>query len=903
MLQCALPDDVRDHVTGDLDELFLRRCAAGGRWPSRFWYWRQSVSFASHFAAERLRIRARRRTMRLTTGMSWMDFKLGFRMLIRYPGLALVGIFGMAVGIAIAAGAYSIIGAFTNPAVPLDEGDRVVSIQNWDPEINRAERHLAHDFAAWRTELTSVVDLGAYRQIGRNLIAPGVQPETLRIAEMSASGFRLARITPLLGRYLVDDDEHEGAPLVVVIGVDLWRRRFASDPNIVGRPIQLGPASHTVVGVMPEGFRFPIDHGVWVPLRLSTSRYARGQGPELQVFGRLAPGATLETAQAELTTAGQQAAIAFPQTHRRLRPKVLPYTYPFFSIEDPSTLWLARLVQYVMALLLVVVCVNVAILVYARTATRQGEIAVRTALGASRGRIVGQLFVEALVLSAVAALAGVALASFGLTQVNAAMKVAYGALPFWWRFGVSPGMLLYVVALTVIAAAIVGVLPALKATGRRVQTGLQRMSSGGGSGMQLGKTWTILIVAQVGFAVALLPSAVFHAWSTMRYGTQDPGFAAHEFLTAHVALDRATTTTASADVSEENYAARYADRHAELVRRLRSEPAVSAVTFALDVPGEEPSVFVEAEGIAAPGKAGDYSLAAGSSMGHVSRFSRVSLEFFDFFDVALLSGRMFRPGDADRGSSAVIANRAFVNQILGGGDAVGRRIRYVGRGGDTRADHVELNRWHEIVGVVSDFPSNPTEPGASQAKLYQAAPLQAYPVMLAVHVRGTTASSFIPRLREIGARLDPNLQLRNIGTLDAILREEQDMMRLVAIGLGAVTASVVVLSAAGIYALMSFTVARRRKEIGIRAALGADPADILRSICARAALQLAIGASLGVVTALGLELLTDGELMNGNGAIVLPIVATLMLLVGLAAAVGPARRGLRIHPIEALREQ
>jgi hypothetical protein len=422
--------------------------------------------------------------------------------------------------------------------------------------------------------------------------------------------------------------------------------------------------------------------------------------------------------------------------------------------------------------------------------------------------------------------------------------------------------------------------------------------------MQLGRIWTILIVAQVGFAVALLPAAVFHAWTAMRYGIQDPGFAAHEFLIAQLALDRATTTTGAAEVSDADYAARYADRHAELVRRLQSEAVVSDVTFALDVPGEEPSVFVEVEGVAAPERAGDYSLAAGSRMGHVSRFSRVALDFFDVFDVPLLTGRTFRPGDGDPGSSAVIANRAFVNEILGGGEAVGRRIRYVGRGGDTRADHVELNRWHEIVGVVGDFPAQPAEPGASQAaKLYQAAPRHAYPLTVAVRVRGATATSFVPRLRDIGARVDPNLQIRNIGTLDAILREEQDMMRLVAIGLGIVTASVVVLSAAGIYALMAFTVARRRKEIGIRAALGADPATILRSIFARATVQLAIGASFGVVTAAGLELLTDGELMKGNGAIVLPIVAALMVMVGLLAALGPARRGLRIEPTQALREE
>jgi putative ABC transport system permease protein len=900
LLARALPPDVRDSVTGDLDEFFARRwCGAAGRQRAQLWYWRQTVAFSGHFLAER--VRDRRRTTDMTIGLSSMDFKLGLRMLVRYPGLALVGILGMAVGIAIAAGAHSILGTFGNPALPLDEGDRIITIHNRDLDLNRTEGRAAHDFAAWRSALTSVVDVGAYRQIGRNLIMAGAQPETLRIAEMSPSGFRVARVAPLLGRYLVDDDEREAAPAVVVIGAELWRSRFGSDPTIVGRPIQLGAETYTVVGVMPGGFGFPVNHQVWTPLRLNPSRYAQRTGPSLMVFGRLAPGVTLDSAQAELSAAGQRAAAEFPQTHARLRPVILPYTYPFFDIDDPTMAWALRLLQYMMALLLAVVCVNVAILVYARTATRHGEIAVRTALGASRRRIVGQLFVEALVLAAAAAVVGVALTSLGLSQVNAAMLDAFPLVPFWWHFRVSPATVAYVLALAVFAAAIVGVLPALKATGRRVQSGLQQISAGGGSGMQLGKMWTVLIIAQVAVAVALLPAAVYQAWDAMRHGTRDPGFAAHEFLTAGIVLDRTAGTTAASESSEAEYSRRYADRRAELARRLETEAVVSDVTFVLDVPGQEPTVFVEAEGVAMPTEPGDYSLAAGTAVGHMSRFSRVDLSFFDVFDVPVLTGRTFRPGDADRAAAAVVANRSFVQQILGGGHAVGRRIRYVGRGGDTRPDHVELGRWYEIVGVVSDFP-NSLDPGSNAAMLYHAAPAAAYPLTLAVRLRGTTPSAFIPRLREIGAGLDPNLQLRNPASLDEALRAEQGMLRLIAIGLGIVTLSVVILSAAGVYALMSFTVARRRREIGIRAALGADPARILRSIFSRAFVQLALGASLGVATAAGLEALTGGELMAGHGAVVLPIVAVVMMIVGLLAAIGPARRGLRIQPTEALRE-
>jgi len=900
ILERALPRDVREDVAGDLQEGFTDTANTRGPAQARRWYWRRAVSFSARFLAERARDLSPRR---LLSAFSLMDFKLGLRMLVRYPGLALVGVFGIAVGVAIAAGAYGILNTFTNPAIPLDEGARVAAIQNVNVELRRPERRIGHDLSDWRAQVKSLVDVGGFRHTGRNLVVAGVQPEVLRIAEMSASGFRIGRTAPILGRYLVEDDERPAAPPVVVLGEDLWRNRFGSDPHIVGRAIHLGAVAHTVVGIMPASFRFPVDDRAWIPLKLDPSRYDRGAGPALQAFGRLAPGATYGSAQAELAALGQRAAVEHPKTHAHLRPSVLPYTFPFFDIDDPQMLWLVRLVQYLLALLLVIVCINVAILVYARTATRHAEIAVRAALGASRRRIVAQLFVEALVLSAIASFAGVLLTSFGLSQVNGAMRVAFSEmLPFWWTFSVSPGMVVYVAVLAVIAAAIIGAVPALKATGKRVQTGLQAISAGGGSGMQLGRTWTTLIVVQVAFAVALLPAAVYHAWDAMQLGTRDAGFPAQEYLIAQVAMDRVPAAGA-ADPSEAAYAARYGDRYVELVRRLQQEPAVAEVTSTLDTPGQEPSVFVEVEGRAVPDKPADYSVGAGSRMGYLSRFTRVDEDFFRVFQMPLLTGRGFGAGDAGASAHAVVANRTFVDWVLGGGDAVGRRVRFVGRGGDTRADQMELNRWYEIVGVVQDFPIAGPDDKRRRPTLYGAVTAgRTYPLMLVIRVRGSTSDAFAGRVRDVSAGLDPNLQLRGVSSLDAILSRDQELLRLVALGLAIVTACVVALSAAGIYALMSFTVSRRRKEIGIRAALGADPAQILKSIFARAATQLAIGAATGMALALLLDLAMEGEMLNGTAAVVLPIVALMMMLVGLGAAFIPARRGLAVQPTEALRE-
>jgi putative ABC transport system permease protein len=839
----------------------------------------------------------------LRPGVTWLDVKLAVRMLVRYPGLTAIGVIGMAVGIAIAAGAYGMLYTFIDPALPLDEGDRIVVLQNWDASTTRVERRTTHEFVEWRDGLASVQEIGAFQQVSRNLIAEGAQPETVRIAAITAAGFRVPRVQPLMGRVLLPGDEREGAPGVLVIGHEAWRSRFGSDPLVLGRTVQLGEVPHTIVGVMPEGFQFPVSHQYWIPLRVNPARHDRRAGPDLTIFGRLAPGATLESANAELALAGERAAAAMPQTHGQLRPRVLPYTYPFFDIDSPAIAWMVHLVQFLITLLLVIVCINVAILVYARTATRAGEIAVRTALGASRGRIVAQLFLEALVLSGVAAILGLAIAEAGLKQIHAAMLRGYAALPFWWTFGLSPGAVLYVVGLTVLAATIVGIVPALKATGPRMQGRLKSMSAGSG-GMQLGRLWTLMIVGQVAFAVALLPAAVYHAWDSLRTGTAHPGFAAEQFLTTQLLLDRGQAAGASEDPAA--VVARYGERYAELVQRLEGEAQVEGVTFSTAVPGEEATVWIEIDGVRSPTSeeaqyGSGHAVRAGSHAGHEVRLNRVGVNYFDLFDVPLVAGRSFQPGDANPFATAVIVNKSFA-RLLGAATPVGRQFRYIGRTNDAAPEHVEFGRWYEVVGVVSDFP-NAVHAQIAPGKVYHAStPAAAFPAQLSLRVRGE-ALSFAGRLRELAAAVDPRLQLRDLMSMDDAVRREQAMLRMVAAVLVGLTAAVLLLSSAGVYAMMSFTIAQRRREIGIRTALGADQRQILAGIFSRALAQLAAGALIGVLAAILLEAASEGDLLQGHGPIVLPAVAAFMMVVGLLAALGPARRGLRIQPTEALREQ
>lgn len=836
--------------------------------------------------------------------LGWMngvslDAKLGLRMLAKYPGLTVIGGLGMAVAIAIAAIFDATMGAATAP-MPIEGGDRIVALEIWDAEINNQEWQLLYDYGTWE-EASSLDLLGAYRTTTRNLIVPGGSTEPVFMAEMTASGFTLVGMPPLLGRPLVEEDQSETAPPVVVISHEVWESRFGSDPEVVGREVRLGAVVHTVVGVMPEGFGFPLNHRMWVPFRLEASTYEPRSGPAITAFGRLAPGVTMQEARAELDAIGRSTSAAFPETHRRLTPRVVQYGP---HLMDDFEGWEIPFMRGLIALLLIIIAVNVAVLVFARTAARSGEITVRSALGASRRRIVTQFFAEGLVLAAVSTALGLAIAAFAVRRIDEVMDGALapmGGLPYWLDFRLSGSSVLFAVALATLAAVIVGVVPALRATGSRLQTALR--SLGGATGMRLGRTWSFLIVAQVAFTVAILPATLFFAVDFARYGFVDPGFAADEYLTAMVVMEReawgedVVLREAEEVLFEEGYAARIA----ELQRRLASEPEVAALAVSARVPSEEPTVRFEVEGLEAT------ATGAGSARGHRMKYNRVDTGFFQAFDVPVLAGRAFESGDLSATVTVAVVNRAFVTEVLGSANALGRRIRFsegYRSGGIVRTPAgLEAEQWYEIVGVVDDLPPVSMEPNMPVAQVYRPlVPGTSYPLSISVLTRGAPAA-FAPRLREVTAAVDPTLQTRYVRPLESTVRQMQGAMRMGALGLGLLTGSVLLLASAGIYALMSFTVTQRRREIGIRSALGAHPRRILMSIFARAASQLGLGAAIGLAVATAVNFLSEGELTGGAGGIVLPAVVLVILATGFLATWGPARRGLQIQPMEALREE
>ncbi len=809
-------------------------------------------------------------------GGFWLDFKLGLRMLRNSWGLTLVGGLAMTVAIAIAALVFAVFDTIWGSALTLDEGDRVVCIQTWNVALDRPQTSL-RDFELWSEALQSLENVGAFQTVERSLaIADGLS-ESVFVAEMTASGFKLARVPPLQGRPLVEEDERDSADPVVVIGYAVWQSRFSGDPEVIGRRVRLGAADHTVVGVMPPGFGFPVNHSFWTPLRIDRVDDVRDGGPDVFVFARLAPGIGLEGAQAELTSIGLPPP-ASPETPQRLEPRLVSYTVAFNLF---SSRWVRDFILLLVSLLLVPPCANIAILVYARTVTRQEEFAARHALGASRGRIVVQLFVEMLVLAVGAA--GVALVLVRLAFNH--LLFSEGDDPFWWDISLSFPTVVFAAGLAVFAALIVGAVPALQATGRLMQSGLR--SLGSRTGMQLGPTWTGLVVAQIAFAVAVLPTAVEWSRGMLRPDILGPGFEAGEFMTARLTIDRKKPPDADDEAGRRQFNSRLGTLQAELVRQLETEADISAVAVSAAVPGEEPSARVEIGGVT---PFDDGWVGAN----HFVQINQVDDVFFELFDVPRLTGRPFDAGDLEPERATTIVSRAFAQELLGDESPLGRRVRYRRTQSERASESVP---WYEIVGVVDDLPAN-----TNSLRMYLPMALgQRHSVTLMLRVE-PTAAGVAGRLLAMTTALDPALRLEELRPLDEIYREQMIVNNLGTLALGAVTLCVLLLSAAGLYALMSFTVNQRRREIGIRSAMGAQPHRLLAGIFRRALGQVAAGAIFGVLAALLLDYYLPMEELGGwNVPGVVPAAAALMIGIGLLATAGPARRGLRVDPIEELR--
>lgn len=604
-------------------------------------------------------------------------------MLAKHPGLSLAGGAALAVTIAFGAGLYEFFSEFISIELPFPEGDRIVRVTNWDTEQGSGESRSAADFVSWREDVRSIDPLAALSPFEANVSGTSGVPIPLAGARATAALFEAVGVPPSFGRPLLPSDEVEGAAPVVVVSDDVWRNQLGGAP-LDEVFLRIGGVAHEVVGVMPDGFRFPVDHRFWAPLRVASTGQVPREGVPLLVFGRLAPGATMESAQAELTALGRRAAERWPGTHTRLEPRVTAF---WGSPGGDWQRWAALGFQTAFGFLLALAALNVAILSFSRTASRQGEIAVRTALGAGRRRIVTQLFAEALVLSGAAAVVGLMVARWVVPRASELFWSAQDTeVPYWVDPGLSAETIGYALVLGVLGASIAGVVPALKVTGKGVGDGLRSITLGG-SPLRFGALPTAIIVVQVAMAVAFLPYPASQALSMARYQTATGALAGERILSAR--LQPAVEGGGASGEEDGERALRFAQRLEELRARLAAEPEVVAVTFGNRVPGQQHSlVQVRVDGSGEPG--------AGAID---ARTAAVAPGYFEALDARVVAGRPFGPADVDRGPgiTVAIANEAFARQVPGGGNIVGRRIRFGGREGAAEGP------WLDLVGIVEDL--------------------------------------------------------------------------------------------------------------------------------------------------------------------------------------------------------
>lgn len=816
---------------------------------------------------------------------SWIDVKVGVRMLRKHPMLNLAAIFALAVGIPVGLAPSHLARALEAP-LPGDAGDRMRAIRYWDPLSSSVAPTWDDEFTLWAQTLRSFSSLGAFRTSSYNVASADGRAAPAAGAQLSASVFQMLGARPSIGRVLEPGDFATGAPDVVVIGHGLWVSRFGQDPNVLGRGVRIGRNVHVVVGVMPDGFAFPNKEALWLPLRL-TSVGGVGEKARVQVLGRLAEGLSAQQAQAELSSQVPpltSAASANEARERaRLRAEVVPFGFLYLGLPAGGLAGMIefRYVQLAMFVLLLVACGNVAMLVFARTATRLQELAIRTALGASRVRLVSQIFVETLLLAIIAASVGVLVFNWALGSVNLAGLAGESQLPYWLSLGLTRETALSAIALATVSATMAGVVPAIAITGRTISQNIR-----GGSRVRFGRLTGAMVVADLAVSVAAVAMAFAvsgHA-TDLQAANRATGIPASEYLAVEFRLPQ------DGDVPDQRLRMRLAAAQRDLVAALEREPGVRRVAVGDVLPlMEHRSRPYELDGV---GRASDAPL-------RWTRLARVDVDFFHALGTPILSGRDFERTDVGEGSRVAIVNNAFVERALDGGDPIGRRVRF------PTLSSIGAGEWYEIIGVVGPLGVNVVNADRGEAVYLPAALGTINPIQLAVHA-GVPPASLTARVRELAIAMDPDLVMGRISVLSDVRQGDWYLVMGLAAGLVVLVGVLIALATSGLYAMLSLSVSERTREIGIRAALGASRRALLMTILKRSLVQIGLGAAIGLPIAVRFVFELTGTPDGGGSvaqsmAIALGLATGIVLAVGLGACLVPTRRILSIQASEAMR--
>jgi len=800
------------------------------------------------------------------------DVRSGLRMLVKYPTLSVVAILTLGLGIGLSTTVYCVVNGGLFKGLPFPDADRIVAVVNTRPAQNQPQQPISvQDLVIWNERQTSFEKFGAYFFAAMNLSAEEGRPERHSGGLLTVGAFEALGVQPILGRGFREGDDRPGAEPVVLLGHDLWRDRYASSPDIVGKTIRASGVQRTVIGVMPEKFGFPIREVLWAPLVIEPNAQPRGQGPNYQVIARLKPGVGIEQARVQAATIAGQLETEFPESNRGLGADVVPYARTILGPEIYALLY-TMLGAGVGVLL--IACVNVSNLLVARASLRRREVAVRMALGASGSRVVRQHLTEVLVLATAGGVIGVGLSIFGMRWFTQALSVS--PPPFWITFELDYRVLLFVIGIIVLASLFAGTLPAMHAARVSASSALKDDSRSSTSA-KLGRFSSGLVIAELAVSCGLLIAAGLMIKSVVQLKNVPMPFAIENVLTARVDLPKTNYPDIPSSI-------RFFE---QLLPKLQSVPGVEAATLSDGLPAAgNGSIPVQIEGKAYP-QDSDYPLA---------REGIVTAGYFDTFQTKVLSGREFTPLDTVASQPVAIVNQSFARTHFPNVDPVGHQMR--------RIRPKSKEPWLTIVGVVPDLIMEGIgNNNASPVGYYIPIPQSdvANGVRIAVRTRGD-AATLTPLIRSAVAALDSDLAIYEVSTLRRVIERQTWFYTVFGTFFMSFGVCALFLAAAGLYGVMSFAVTQRTREMGVRSALGAQGLQLILLVMRKSLVQLAIGLALG----LGIALLASGQLqpvlyhVNPRDAAVFVGVIITLALAAIVASFLPARRVTKIDPVLAL---
>ena len=798
------------------------------------------------------------------------DVRYAARNLFRRPGFTIIAVITLALGIGANTAIFSAINALLLKPLPFPELDRVVAVWDKLPSrgVQRNEVTVAN-YLDWQSQTQSFEQLALYRWWSANLT--GIDPpERIQGFLVTANFLDTTGMKPIMGRNFLPEENQPGKGAVAVITHSLWQRRFGGDPNILNKTITINSITRTVVGVMPERFNFPKGAEVYAPLPMTPELMKSRGDHSYYVLGRLKPGASIPGAQAELDNITARLEQQFPETNKGWGATIFPIVADTVRTYD-TALWI---MMGAVGFVLLIACANVANLMLARASGRQKEIALRTALGASRWRIVRQLLTESLIVALIGGALGVLIGFWGIDALRAANPAeASRFAPGWYQLGINAPVLLFTLGLSVVSGIVFGLVPALQASRTNLNDSLKE--GGRQTSASSHRLRSSLVVFEFALSLVLLVGAGLLTRSFLALVKTDPGFNPDHVLTMNLMLP----------------AAKYKDQPAraafynDLVQRVKTQPGVESAAVVNYLPlggaNSSDSYLVEGEPEPAPGDE------------HGGRYRVATPDYFRTMGISIVRGRGFTDQDKAGAPPVVIVNEAFVRKHWPGADPIGKRIRFYGP--------LERAPWMQVVGVLADVKHELNL--AVTPEYYLPHAQNPWNAMVLVAKTSVEPGSLAGALRQQVWAIDKDQPVFDVKTMQEVRSTSVAVYSFSSVMLGIFAFVALLLASIGIYGVMAFAVTQRTQEIGIRIALGARSVDVLKLVVKHGMKLALLGMVIGLAGSWAVTRFIEKLLVGveATDLLTFSVVSVCLLVAAFVACYLPARRATKVDPLVALR--